>query len=281
MPLKLMYITNDKRIAVAAENGGVDWIFIDLETIGKTERQGHLDTVMSQHSVKDVRKVREALSRAQVLVRVNPLYEGSSKEINEVILSGADRIMLPYYKTKEEVEKFVDLVGGRAKTCVLCETASAVEILEDTLNVSGIDNIHIGLNDLHLEYKMTFMFELLANGMVDRLCKKIRPTGIPFGFGGIARIGKATLPAEYIVAEHYRLGSSQVILSRSFLNAEKVNDYETIEKTFNEEIAKIRHYEDFLNSQDKAFFENNRKTLQKKVAEIVSNINHRNGGQVG
>ena len=40
MPIKLMYITNREEIALIAENAGVDRIFIDLETIGKQERQG-------------------------------------------------------------------------------------------------------------------------------------------------------------------------------------------------------------------------------------------------
>ena len=36
------------------------------------------------------------------------------------------------------------------------------------------------------------------------------------GFGGIARLGFGMLPAEHVIAEHYRLGSTAVILSRSF-----------------------------------------------------------------
>lgn len=43
--LKLMYITNRPEIAEIAENAGVDRIFIDLEQIGKAERQEGMDTV--------------------------------------------------------------------------------------------------------------------------------------------------------------------------------------------------------------------------------------------
>ena len=39
MALKLMYITNDETIAKIAEKHGVDRIWIDLETLGKEERQ--------------------------------------------------------------------------------------------------------------------------------------------------------------------------------------------------------------------------------------------------
>ena len=37
--LKLMYITNRPQIARIAERHGVDRIFVDLETLGKEERQ--------------------------------------------------------------------------------------------------------------------------------------------------------------------------------------------------------------------------------------------------
>ena len=57
--MKLMFITNKDEIALAAERAGVDRIFIDLETIGKQERQGGMDTVQSRHTVEDVRRIRK------------------------------------------------------------------------------------------------------------------------------------------------------------------------------------------------------------------------------
>ena len=43
--LKLMYITNDPTVAKIAADAGVDRIFIDMEVLGKAERQGDMDTV--------------------------------------------------------------------------------------------------------------------------------------------------------------------------------------------------------------------------------------------
>lgn len=43
--LKLMYITNDSTVAKIAVDAGVDRIFIDMEVLGKVERQGGMDTV--------------------------------------------------------------------------------------------------------------------------------------------------------------------------------------------------------------------------------------------
>ena len=45
--LKLMYITNDPAVSEIAADAGVDRIFIDMEVLGKAERQGGMDTVQS------------------------------------------------------------------------------------------------------------------------------------------------------------------------------------------------------------------------------------------
>ena len=70
MPLTLMYITNEPDIAQIAENAGIDRIFVDLETIGKEERQHNMDTVKSSHTVADIRKVKWVLGKAELLVRI-------------------------------------------------------------------------------------------------------------------------------------------------------------------------------------------------------------------
>ncbi len=66
MSLKLMYITNQPEIAQIAESAGVDRIFVDLEYIGKSDRQGGMDTVQSRHTIDDVRKK----SRVQLILQI-------------------------------------------------------------------------------------------------------------------------------------------------------------------------------------------------------------------
>ena len=92
-----MYITNNHQIAKYAQNVGVDRIFIDLEYIGKKERQGNLDTVISNHSLEDITTIRKVIDKSKLLVRVNPIHKGSKEEINEAIERGADIIMLPMF----------------------------------------------------------------------------------------------------------------------------------------------------------------------------------------
>lgn len=272
MVLKLMYITNDSKIAEIAENSGVDWIFIDLEINGKEERQGHLDTVISRHNIEDVKKVKSVLKNSKLLVRVNPIHDKSSFEINKVIDDGADIVMLPFFKSKEEVDTFVRYVDKRAKTILLLETPEAVENIDEILNVDGIDYIHIGLNDLHLGYNMKFMFELLVDGTVEMLCNKIKNAGIPYGFGGIAQLGKGDLPAEKIIAEHYRLGSSMVILSRSFCNNKQISELNAMRELFHVGLKEIREYEKELLKKSEVFFEKNQIMINEIVTEIKNDF---------
>lgn len=243
MALCLMYITNNPEVALIAERNGVNRIWIDLETLGKEERQKGMNTVKSKHTVDDIKAIKPLLTSSEMLVRVNPWNENSTKEIDDVVSAGADMIMLPMWKSAAEVTSFLNAVGGRCKTTLLLETKEAVECLDEILENGGMDEIHIGLNDLHLAYGMTFMFELLADGTVDRLTKKISAKGIPYGFGGIARLGGGDLPAEKVITEHYRIGSTRAILSRSFCNTDLITDVTEIEKVFSENMRALRDFE--------------------------------------
>ena len=269
-PLTLMYITNNPAVARIAEKNGVQRVWIDLETLGKEERQKDMNTVKSHHCIHDIEVLSSVLTTSDLLVRVNPMNPGSEEEINQVISAGADIIMLPMWKSVEDVKHFLQYVRGRVRTTLLLETKEAAECLDQVLALGGFDEIHIGLNDLHLSYGLTFMFELLSNGTVESLCKKIAATGIPYGFGGIARIGEGTLPAEWIVKEHYRLGSTRAILSRSFCNAEEIKDLKKIEVIFAENMARLRDCERDFTTTTEEDFEENRKAVKRKVADIVA-----------
>ncbi len=257
MALNLMYITNNPAVALIAEKNGVDRIMIDLETLGKEERQKNMNTVKSKHSIVDIVKMSNVLTSSETMVRINPWNVTSVNEIEAVISAGADRIMLPMWKTVSEVNSFLKTINGRIHTTLLLETKEAVEILDDVLKLPMVDEIHIGLNDLHLSYGLNFMFELLSNGTVESICNKCMKAGIRYGFGGIARIGEGLLPAERIVMEHYRLGSTRAILSRSFCNSEDIDDISLIENVFKENMLKLRAYESTLaDKTDKDYFEN-------------------------
>jgi len=277
MPLKLMYITNKPGIAKIAEENTVDRIWVDLETMGKAERQRFVNSVKSNHTMEDVSVIRSALTKAHLLVRVNPLHEGSACEVDEVIARGADIVMLPMFETADDAKRFIDLVGGRAKTLLLAETRNAEQNIDAIAALDGVDEIHIGLNDLHLDHGMTFMFELLADGTVERMANAIKKRGIPFGFGGIARLDEGLLPARHIITEHYRLGSSMAILSRSFYDSWVEAEPEEIRSIFHYGMLEIRDLEQRLADKPDAYFEENRRRVANEVQTVVKALKSRKG----
>lgn len=274
MALTLMYITNNPLIATIAQKAGVDRVWVDMEYIGKEDRQAGMNTVKSHHTIDDVVRLRKVVDKSQLQVRVNPIhvatkdYCDSKEEINNTIEAGADIIMLPMFKTTHEVEKFIEYVDGRAVVQLLLETREAAENIDEFLQIEGIDEMYIGLNDLHLSYGQTFMFQPLCDGKVDRLAAKIKSKGIKFGFGGIARIGYGMLPAEYIIAEHYRLGSTAAILSRGFCNMNVVDNPNDVRDLFIDGVKGIRARERECEQYLPAQFEAN----HNKVEEIVGTI---------
>lgn len=268
-PLILMYITNDVKVAEIAEQYGVDRIWIDLEYKGKEIRQHGRNAVLSKHTINDIKKMAPVLKKAKLLVRINPWDENSINEVNDVIDAGAELIMLPMWKTVNEVKSFINVVSGRAKTILLLETKEAKECLDEVLELKGIDEIHIGLNDLHLSYGLTFMFEPLANGMIEEICEKIKSKRIPYGFGGIAKIGTGALPAENIIIEHYRLGSTRAILSRAFCDTKKITDYGEIEKLFRDNMKKLYAFENYAANANEKDYKQNQKIVKNRVAHIV------------
>ena len=270
MALKLMYITNDPCVAKIAADAGVDRLFVDMEVLGKAERQGGMNTVQSHHVPHDVAVLREAVGPdVEIMARTNPMNPELSNQIEESIQNGANVIMLPMWRTADDLRRLVDMVAGRALTMPLLETPDAVDNLDEALTVPGIDQIHIGLNDLHLGYHRKFMFELLADGTVEKLCQRIGEAGIPYGFGGVGRPGSGTLRAEAILGEHVRLRSQFVILSRSFCNTSVIRDYKEILEVFTNGVREIREVEEACTKWTEEEYEENRQRVIQSVQQIV------------
>ncbi len=210
-------ITNDTSLAHDAETAGVSRIMVDLESIGKKERQASRTTFISSHTLQDIAAIRSAIRKAELIVRINPLHAGSPEEIEAAIASKADWVMLPMITATAQVKEALALVAGRAKLLPLIETAYSMQHLGAILSDNAIGEYYIGLNDLHLSLGMDFLFEPLARGMVDTMAAELKAHHKPFGFGGLGALsGTSELPALQVLAEHARLGSNCVILSSRF-----------------------------------------------------------------
>jgi len=271
---KLMILCDDPKSAIDAQNAGIDRIFYDLEYIGKAERQHGRNTVKSNNSIDDIPAIRKVVTTSELLVRTNPIHAYSQAEVDKAVAYGADVLMLPMVMDHHDVEQYVAMVGGRAKVCIMIETAAAMARLDKILAVRGVDEIFVGLNDLHITMGLTFMFELLSGGLVEYIAEKCNKAGIPFGFGGIARIGEGDLPSDYILGEHVRLGSQSVILSRTFkgvvgvdANAHAINLKEEVDKV-RAKMAQISQW----NSDD---YKENIEKINLAVDKVLYKILHR------
>lgn len=269
----LIFITNNTQIASIADRSGINEIFIDLEKKGKELRQPGLNTVKSNHKLSDIVKIKPLLKTSKLLVRCNPIGSWSKVEIKKIIDAGADTIMLPFFKTKSEVEDFIGYVDGKTKTCLLVETLDAVNNLVDILDIKSIDRIHIGLNDIHIESKSKFMFEPFENGMLEEISILIKSRNINFGIGGISKIGSSLRPSpEMILVEHMRLGSSSVILSRSFLDLSIEKDTRIIKERFTKGVEDIRNWELEISKWTTEMLNKNHKKISNEIKQIVRNI---------
>lgn len=215
----LTAITKDPVLAARADAAGVDRIGVDIERLGKLARQGHIPNArISDHELADLNQLNRVVRRAALFARLNPLHNGSKDEIEEALARRASVLMLPFFTTAHEVERFVQLVDGRAEIVLLLETAAAAVRLHEILSVPGISEMIVGLNDLHRSTGVGHHFELVASDLMTLLSQQVRGQGLRFGFGGLARAGDDHLPipSDLVLAQHARLISLSSWLSRSF-----------------------------------------------------------------
>ena len=219
-PFILTHMTDDPEEIRLASAAGVDRIGPDLETWMKDERQGGMGTRISSHDPEAIAAAVRSQGEATPFCRVDPIQEGSAAQIEQVIALGARRIMLPMFRTPEEVRTFVQLIAGRARPVILVETVAATIRLPEILEVEGVSGVHIGLNDLRLDSRLGSRVELLLSPWLEEICKTIRRTGLPLHIGGIASIRDEDLPipAEPVIARLLELGASGSLVTRVFAN---------------------------------------------------------------
>jgi 2-keto-3-deoxy-L-rhamnonate aldolase RhmA len=210
--------TADPELAAHADAAGVDRVGVDLERLGKDERQAGLGTWISPHTLDDLAAVGGALRRARPFARVDPLNPGSAEQIERAIAAGAEVVMLPMLTTADEVAEFVRLLDGRAEPVLLLERRAAVEAIDEIVAVPGAGEVHVGLNDLSLDMGAANRFAVVVSDEVERVAEATLRAGLRFGIGGLGRVDDLTLPipGDLVYAQHARLGSTAALISRRF-----------------------------------------------------------------
>ena len=267
--IDLLTITNLPELAARCDRMPGMRLFVDLERTGKAARQKGHDTFISTHHLSDVGSIKAVLKQSRLMVRVNPYQKddpaASKAEVDAVLSQGADMLMLPMFSSAEELSAFAGIVAGRAPIVALLETAGALHCLDSWIDTPGIGEIFVGLNDLHLSLGCSFMFEPLAAGYVGRVASAAKARGLRFGFGGIARMDEGVLPGRDVLAEHVRLGSGAVILSRTFNRA----DAQPGGKSFEQAVAALRTAELALGLRSSEYVEKDRLHSHSLIAELV------------
>ncbi len=258
-------LTNDPKIAGAGDFAGVDRIGLDLEKLNKNSRQGHVGNVMiSDHCLAELPAIREKLKNADLFVRVDPINPASREQIDWLISEGVAVLMLPMFRRVEEVVEFVKLVDGRARTVLLAETTAAIFRIAEIAALPGVDEIHVGLNDLRLDAKIANHFEIVASVIMEKISEVVRGADLAFGFGGVARVDDQNLPVppDLIYAQYARLRATSALLTRSFIPAEPNPE------NFTTEMAKARARLDYWWDQKAPLLEEQRQALAHSVARV-------------
>jgi hypothetical protein len=89
--------------------------------------------------------------------------------------------------------------------------------------------------------------------------------GLRFGFGGIARLDEGLLPGRDVLAEHLRLGSQGVILSRTFHR-------EDGDTAFERQVAALREAEAQLALRAAPDIESDRVRIAATIRRIADGI---------
>lgn len=215
----LTAITSDPEIVSALDAAGANRIGIDIERIGKLHRQRQVPGArISTHQLDELSVVAARVTRAEVFARLNPLHDGSLAEVERALALGARVLMLPYFTGPREVAGFVGMIGGRASSVLLLETAAAVERLPEIVAVQGVSEIVVGLNDMHISLGLSHPFDVVVSDLMDTIAARVRDAGLRFGFGGLARFDDSTLPVppDLVYAQYPRLNATSAWLARSF-----------------------------------------------------------------
>ncbi len=211
-PVQLFLFTVDPAWGRDVVAAGATGIVVDWERRGKDRRQAGEGTQINGDTLADLVRVRAATD-GRLLCRVNAAGPWTAREVDDAVAAGADEVLLPMVRTPEEVDRTLDLVGGRCGLGILVETQDAVDRVAE-LARRPLSRLYVGLNDLRIDRRSDQLFRPLVDGTVDALRGEVT---VPFGVGGLTLPGGGfPVPGDLLAAELVRLGADFTFLRRSF-----------------------------------------------------------------
>ena len=140
MALQLMFVTNRVDVAEAAQSAGVDRIFVDMEYIGKSARQGGMDTVQNMHTIDDVKASMSSVLHDGETVRFTTPKAGDKgssafvnvelRNVNKKTVTDVVKIVSAGSSLKDLVDSYEDRVEGNIRVLAIDgEKLSANELV--------------------------------------------------------------------------------------------------------------------------------------------------------
>lgn len=264
-------LSRDPAWIAAADTAGVARIGIDIERLGKHERQSHNpDARISDHELTDLHVVVASIRQARPFIRLNPLHAQSKWEIDTAIALGARSIMLPQFRSAVDASRFVDWIGGRAEALLLLETAEAFLELETIVAIPGVSELMVGLNDLSRAMGLAHPMQMAASPMLEDISRITHDAGVAFGFGGVAERGTPgsgseplPVPADLLLARYAGLGARSAWLARSFVK-------HLTPSTLPVAVGRLRQHLDHWFTRDQTELDTAAENLRRHVARVFS-----------
>jgi hypothetical protein len=256
-------LTDDPDCAEAADAAGIDRVGLDIEQLGKTDRQGpELGARLSCHRLEDLERLKGRVRKGRLFCRLDPPHEGTRAQIEDALRNGARSLMLPFFHEVEQAEAFVEAIDGRAETLLLVETAPAAWRIDALARIGGVDEIMVGLNDLSMDCRMASRFELLISPLMAAMSEAVRGNGKRFAVGGLGRWTDTELPTppDLVYAQYPRLGAQGAWLARSFV---RDRDQSGLSAAVQQARRRLDHWA----SQDAEALEEARRRLEIRVRE--------------
>jgi hypothetical protein len=230
--LELVLFENEPESACAYLEAGIRSFLVDLEIIGKDQRQLGFDTEIRPGKLQDLQRIA-ALPGVSAWCRINRYGGHTQREVEHALEAGADVMILPMAESMTEIDAYLRLLDRRCRAGIMIETRACAALARE-LNQRPLDYAFFGLNDFAISRGGGLIFDALADGSVEAVNRAL--TGPRFGVGGLTDVRRGSpIPSARLVEEMERLGCGFTFLRRSFRRDARLIDPAVI-------VAGIRDY---------------------------------------
>jgi 2-keto-3-deoxy-L-rhamnonate aldolase RhmA len=211
--LDLVLFENEPEAARQYLQAGITSFLVDLELLGKDQRQLGFDTEIRPGTLRDLQRIA-ALPGTTAWCRINRFGAHTPEEVERALDAGADILILPMAESLAEIDAYLRLLDRRCRAGIMIET-QACAALAGELGQLPLDYAFFGLNDFAISRGGGLIFNALADGSVEAVSKAL--PGIHFGVGGLTDINRGSpIRSARLLEEMERLGCRFTFLRRSF-----------------------------------------------------------------